>query len=189
MRTWLPRSARAAALGAIALAGAALAGPAAGTALGTVAGDFNGDGVPDRAELIATGEVVDLEIYLSAGGRLPDKPTVVKHAIGWQGVLPGTEPSMSVTPRGTLVLVFKDDAVERARWRQELKIAFDGGRFVVAGYGYTLRDPREPERSGSCELDLVTGHGRRNHKPVSFPAGVVPLAEWTDRSFPKLCAF
>lgn len=151
--------------------------------------DLNGDGVPDRVVMSGEDDEVDVAVYLSEGGRLPDKPTLYKQAVGWKGAMAGTEPSMSATPRGSLILVFQNDSVGRDRWRQQLTVAVRNGALVVAGYTYTARDTLDPKNGFTCDVNLLSGKGQRNGKPFAVPTTPLPLADWNDTTIPPECAF
>lgn len=155
-----------------------------------VTGDINGDGVPDRA-LLATGaeeeDEVGIAVHLSADGRVPAEPTLSRPAFGWWDG--GSEPTLSISPRGSLIVVFHNEAFGRSRWRQQLTIAFRNGELVVAGYTYAARDTLDLKFGGNCDINFLTGKGTRNGKAVSVPAGAIPLARWSDESIPGACAF
>ncbi|MBP2227382.1 hypothetical protein J2847_000662 [Azospirillum agricola] len=157
--------------------------------IATLSGDLNGDGVPDRAVLTGLDDEADLAVHLSVDGALPADPTLYRQAIGWKGELAGTLPEMSITPRGSLVVVFQNDAIGRNRWREQLTIAFRNGVLVVAGYTNASRDTLDPKGGGSCDLNLLSGKGVRNGKPIAIPARPVPLADWTQDSVPESCVF
>ncbi len=186
-------------LGGLSIAVAAIAAPPARAAdaapakdvLAQIAEDLNGDGIKDRAELLhdADGDDVDLAIYLSADGKLPDRPTLYKAAFGWTGTMAGTQPELKVNHARSLIVVFQNDAIGRDRWRRQLTLAFRGGVFVVAGYTYEERDTLMPGKGGQCDLNLLSGQGTRNGKPVKFTAPPIPLSDWTDEAAPKVCDF
>lgn len=151
--------------------------------------DLNGDGVADRVVLSGEDDEVDVALHLSAGGRVPDKPTLFKRAVGWRGAMAGTEPSMSATARGSLVLVFQNESIGRDRWRQQLTIAVRDGAIVVAGYTYVARDTLDPKNGFTCDLNLLSGKGQRNGKPFTVAIKPLLLADWDDTTIPKECAF
>jgi len=162
-----------------------------GAALAEVVGDFNHDGVKDRAVLVRNpdGDDVDLAVYLSAGGKSVARPSLYKAALGWAGDMAGTQPELSLNKAGSLVIVFQNDAIGRDRWRQQFIIAYRGGELVVAGYGYQARDTLEPRHGGNCDVNLLTGRGERDGKPIKLAAAPVRLADWTDQSVPAACKF
>jgi hypothetical protein len=151
-------------------------------------GDINGDGVADRVQLLQGDDMeVDLAITLSAGGRLPDAPTLTMVDFGW-GDGDGNKPGLTITPKGSLVLEFRNDQ-GRDRWRQQITIASRNGALVVAGYAYEGRDALDPDKSENCDVNLLTGTGTRNLKPVKFAAGGFPLAKWDGDVVPTPCKF
>jgi len=154
-----------------------------------VAGDINGDGVADRAVLIDNDGDVDLAVYLSSGGKLPAEPTLYKKAFGWTGAMAGTEPEIKINPRGSLIVVFRNDAIGRDRWRMQFTVAWRDNALVVAGYAYEFHDTLDLKHRGACDLNLLTGQGTRDGKTVKVAAGSMPLAGWTDDSAPAPCKF
>jgi hypothetical protein len=151
-------------------------------------GDLNGDGVADRVQLLQGDDMeVDLTVTLSAGGKLPDAPTLNMVDFGW-GDGDGNKPGLKITPKGSLILEFSNDQ-GRDRWRQQITIAFRNGALVVAGYAYEGRDSLDPDKGESCDVNLLTGTGTRNLQPVKFAAGGFPLAKWDGDAVPTPCKF
>lgn len=184
---------------AAALAGmviAAGAGPinAAGTTepakkvIAQATGDLNGDRVADRVQLLQApdDQDIDVAIFLSAGGKLPDKPTVYMPGFGWGEA--DDVPAPKITARGSLLLEFANDQ-GRDRWHKQITIAFRDNALVVAGYSYESRDALDPDKGQACDINLLTGTGTRNLKPVKFPSGGVPVARWNDDTVPSPCKF
>lgn len=98
------------------------------------------------------------------------------------------EPSLKITARGSLLLDFGNDQ-GRDRWHQRITIAFRNKDLVVAGDTYESRDALVPDKGQSCDLNLLTGTGTRNLKPVTFTPGGVPMARWSEDTTPPLCKF
>ncbi|MGH6979879.1 MAG: hypothetical protein ACREFC_01610 [Stellaceae bacterium] len=159
--------------------------------LADVTGDINGDKVADRVQLIRADDDgdVDLAIYLSGGGKLPAKPTLVQKAFGWTGNMAGQTLAATINARGSLILTFENDAVGRDRWQTRYTIAWREGKLVVAGYTHSERDTLDPKAGRICDINFLTGKGKRGGTAVTVPAGGVTLASWTDASIPKACAF
>ena len=155
--------------------------------------EFNDGGLLDRAMLVRDEDSVDL--YLFKGMLNPDgsdgklELAQIKKNIAWSGALWGTLPSLSVNGRGSLLVHSENSAIGRDKWQQTLTIAMRGGALAVVGVSYSSYDGLDPKAGGSCDLNLVTGKGLRNGKPVSFPAGAVKVADWSDDSLPKDCRF
>jgi hypothetical protein len=157
--------------------------------VGEATGDLNGDGVPDRVQLLQSDDTdVDLAIYLSAAGKPADQPSLYKPGFGWADMTGGDPPGLKITPKGSLIVEFRNDQ-GRDRWRQQFTIAVRNNALVVAGYSYESRDALEPKAGGGCDLNLLTGTGTRNLKPVKLTAGGVPVAGWSDASIPPPCKF
>ena len=168
--------------------------PSSKETLAEIAADLDGDGVKDRVVLLhdRTGDNttdVDLAIYLSSSQALADKPTTYKTAFGSTGDMDGTKPSLRQNRAGSLVVAFQNDAIGRDRYQQQYTIGFRGGVLVVAGYSYQTRDSLSPDRFRSCDIDFLSGTGKRDGKAVKVAASAIPLASWTDKSLPAACAF
>jgi hypothetical protein len=153
--------------------------------------DINGDGIKDRAVLLQgqDGDDIDLALYLSAGGKVPSRPTLYKPALGWTGDMAGTSPEMSRNPAGSLVVVFQNQSIGRDRWRRQLTIAVRSGALVVAGYDYEDRDTLTPGQGGTCGVNYLSGHASRNGKAVRIAVKPIALSDWTDNSPPAICTF
>ena len=157
--------------------------------VGEVTGDLNGDGAPDKARLVAHDDDVDLEIFLAAGGKLPETPTVTVAQLGWMGAMAGQEPTIAIDKRGSLIVTFRNDSIGRDRWNEQYTIAWRQGALMVAGYDYQYRDTLDLKHIGVCSVNFLAGKGTRNDKPFSLAAGGIPLAKWTKDMLPKQCQF
>jgi hypothetical protein len=179
----------AAALLAAASARAADAPAASKMEVAEATGDINGDGVPDTVQLLQAADDtdIDLAVTLSTGGKLPDKPTLIKPAFGWSNGM-SDAPGLKITPKGSVVIEFRNDQ-GRGRWRQQFTLAYRSGVLVVAGYAYEGRDALDPDKGAGCDLDLLTGKGTRNLKPVKIAPGGIPVTNWSDDIVPKPCKF
>jgi len=149
-----------------------------------ISADINGDGVKERAVLLYDRESdgVDLAIYSSVDGKLQERPTVYVADLGWT-------PEMTVDSAGSLIVVFRNEAAGRYRWRQQFTIAFRAGVYVVAGYSYTNRDTLTPDQGGTCDVDFLSGQGTRNGKPVKISGPPTLLNAWSEQSIPAACTF
>lgn len=154
--------------------------------------DLNGDGTPDRAVLTAGKDGdVDFHVYLSANGSVPGAPTFTRAALGWTGDAPGTEPSLSVNRRGSLEIVFQNNAFGRHRFTRRLIVAWRDGGLTTAGYRYETSDTLDPRGARSCDVNFLTGKGFVDGKPIVLPPGPPPTpANWNDdESPPAACRF
>jgi hypothetical protein len=159
--------------------------------LSAVTSDWNGDGRMDRAILVeGQEERADLYIYVSTddpnGGERRDL-ALAKTGAAWKGAMWGTQPSLELSPKGSLLLKSGNDAIGRSRWSQTLTIVYRNGEFLVAGMTFDSRDTLEPKAGGHCDLNLLTGQGIRNGKALKVAAKQIRLADWSDDSRPKEC--
>ncbi len=154
--------------------------------------NFNNTGTMDRAVLAQGADGADLYLFLgddSAGA--PPKMTLalVKKSFVWTGAMWGALPSLEVNDKGSLVVKSENTAIGRDRWQQAATVVRRGGEFVVIGLTYSANDTLDPKAGGSCDLNLATGKGVRNGKPVTFPAKPVKVADWDAYNLPKECQF
>ncbi|NRP18624.1 hypothetical protein LPJGGPFB_01861 [Ensifer adhaerens] len=147
-------------------------------------GDWDKDGTIDLALLVKPGEETDEDnaIYIYLAGE--DGPLTLKSAIpnkiwGQYGMV-GQAPTVSALPNGSLVITTHNDAIGRDRWEQKLTIAYRNFDFVVAGYTYASYDTLDPSNTSQCDLNVLTGKGKSNDRPVSAKGELVLLKDWND---------
>jgi hypothetical protein len=158
--------------------------------LSVVTSDWNGDGGMDRAVLVEGQDGADLYIYLSDIDPNEDRRrqlALAKTGAAWIGTMWGTLPGIEVNPKGSLLLKSGNGAVGRSRWTQTLTIVYRNGEFLVAGLTFDSRDTLDPKAGGHCDLNLLTGQGIRNGKPIKVAVIQIRLADWSDDSRPKEC--
>lgn len=159
--------------------------------LAVAGADWNGDGSSDRALLLISEkdtDAADLLIYVSEGTK-PDamRLAVSKRNIVWRGVMAGTQPSLEISARGSLIIVSGNEAIGRGRWTQKLTLAYVNKVFVVAGYTHVSRDTLDLDAHTACDVNLLTGSGTRNNKPFRAAAKAVAVTEWSDAAVPREC--
>ncbi|MGR6431226.1 hypothetical protein ACU5AY_09940 [Rhizobium sp. PAMB 3174] len=181
---------------------AATPAAAADRIVDAVVGDWNKDGASDLAVLFVssadgaeesgTGEI-GISIYLRNAERdllmpaaiVPDK--VWGNAPAGDDGIYGQEPSIKATAAGSITVTTHNDAVGRDRWHQVLTLAYRDGSFVVAGYSYEYYDTLDTERNGSCDLNLLSGKGVADGKPMTMEAKRITLQDWQDETGLKVC--
>ncbi|PVB60916.1 hypothetical protein [Labrenzia sp. 011] len=183
-----PQSVLAGCVFSLLISGAALAQDAmiaaqsvAGSATVPVDGDIN----RFRAVLAETEEGADLFIYTDAGNGW--EQTVHARDIVWRGGSYGQEPWLEATEHGSLKLYSENSAIGRDRWEQVLTIAYRGGRFVIAGYTYSHYDTLDPDNSGQCDVNLLTGKGILDGKSFRTSLKTPAVGDWTMDMGPPEC--
>lgn len=158
--------------------------------ISVVTSDWNGDGSFDRALLLVSekeADEVDLLIYLSASDKPYDmRLAVTKANIAWRGAMWGTQPSLEVNDRKSLIITSANDAIGRGRWTRKLTLVYLGKSFVVAGYTYNSHDTLDLT-SSTCDVNLLTGNGIKNKKPFKTTYKAVAVAEWSAAAIPPEC--
>ena len=153
--------------------------------------DWNNDGIEDPVMIlnINDGEQFDGLFYLSdESGRL----ALLHHIpdIVWgSSVMFGQEPWVATTQNGSVIVGSQNSAIGRNRWEQKLTIAYRDSQLIVAGYTYSFYDTLDTEAYGGCDLNLLTGKGFKNDKPVKIKAGAMSVAEFvsTGQDFSQFC--
>jgi hypothetical protein len=99
----------------------------------------------------------------------------------------GTEPSLELSSRGSLLLKSGNQSIGRDRWEQTLTIAYRNDQFVIAGLTLEVRDTLDHSAGGNCDLNLLTGQGTRNGRRVDIGAQTILLSTWEDERRVELC--
>jgi hypothetical protein len=149
--------------------------------------DLDGNGFFETFELLDTGEgSVDLIIGTSTG-------TISALRIAWNGWMEGQIPALQLARNGSVQLVSGNQSVGRDRWLLTLTIAYRDQAYRVAGLTYEWYDTLDPNNTGTCDVNLLTGQGdlligdgpvRRVTAPFRAPL----VTEWRD-DFPLPPAF
>ena len=173
---------------------AARAEPPLSAVLSAVTLSLKGDGSRDRLVLVA-GEPSEADLYVYLD--LPDnpaeqariKPALIKRNVAFSGPMFGQAPSLTVNAKGSLVLTSMNEAIGRDKWTEKVTIAWRKDLLAVVGITYQMHDGLDPKGGGSCDLNLLSGKGLRNGKPVAGPAAPIPLADWDNDNLPEACRF
>lgn len=155
-------------------------------------GDWNKDGREDLALLAVTDRddmQVGLYVYLRGAetdGSLltlaltvPDK---IWGARGGEGGAFGQEPSIKALANGSIAITTQNYGIGRERWEHTLSLAYRDGRFLVAGLTFSSFDSLQEEEPLTCDLNLLTGRGIVNDKPVRFAPLSLTFDRWETTS-------
>jgi hypothetical protein len=161
---------------------------AADSVLSAVGGDFDGDGSVDRAVLVeGTDSETVLYVFLADAGGGARRLALKKAGAAWMGLMAGTQPSLAVNAKGSLLVKSENDSIGRDRWSQTLTLAWRDGAFAVVGFTFASRDTLDPRKAASCDLNLATGRGTRNGKAIAVATKPLPMADWNDDVRPREC--
>ena len=162
--------------------------------IGAAVGDWNKDGNPDLALLVAPGDEDDnigIYIYLrdkdhlllSLAASAPNK--VAGNAS--LDILVGQDPTLLALPNGSIAVHSENSGVGRDRWEQTLTIAYRNAAFVVAGFTYSHYDTLDPDHNGSCDYNVLSGKVSSSGKDSKVEARTVAVADWADAIGTKAC--
>lgn len=153
------------------------------------------DGGDDRAVLVENGDFgADLYIYrgLEPARDIskPPKPALVKKGVAWSGGSFGSRPSLETSAKGLLLIKSENTSVGKDRWTETITVVYRNKEFVVAGLTREEYDTLDPNVNHSCDLNFLTGKGKRNGKAIEVKTPLRKLADWSDeKAPPKECVF
>lgn len=147
-------------------------------------GDWNKDGRPDLALLIAppsptTSVMAELRVYIRqapSGSFLAPAQTLTHSVWGyWPDASGrGREPSLRVVG-GALAIVERNTSTGRYRFQRQRTLAWREGALAIVGLSDVTHDTLSQTRI-LCDLNLLTGRGYLNGKPVRIAARTITLA-------------
>lgn len=163
------------------------------------AGDWDQDGSADLAIIAqpADGGDVDngLYIYLNNADRARlDLAAALPKAIWGSLTLSGQEPELAAMANGSLQVTSKNETIGQERWRQTLTVAYRNFDFIVAGYTFSSYNTVEMDGNGenrtrSCDLNVLTGKGTADERPIATKAAFVLLRDWDDAIGQRACGY
>jgi len=155
--------------------------------LSVVTGDWNQDKQLDAAVLMKNKDIVELYIFL-ANEKNRLQQVIYKPDIVWMGGMGGTVPYLKTSKKtGSLFIHSENDSIGRNRWSQTLTIAYRDKNFMIGGYSYNSYDTLDLSNNLNCDINLFTGKGFKNKKPLKISAQKIKLKNWTDNDIPKEC--
>jgi hypothetical protein len=161
--------------------------------LSAVTLDFAGNGQIGRA-VLAEGDdaTADLYLYLVKDDSSPESGLSLvqeKANVVFSGRMWGQLASLAVNNAGSLQVKSGNDAIGRDRWSLTLTIVYREQEFVIAGVTFATHDTLNPQAGGDCDINLLTGKGLRNGKPVEARFTPIRLGDWSDEKLPQACKF
>jgi hypothetical protein len=150
--------------------------------------DFNNDAKQDRAVLVNNKDG-DVDLYLYLSKEDPNSEPLLtlaemKKSAAFSGLMWGQLPSLAVSGEGSLLIKSGNESIGRDRWEQTLTLVYRNNEFLIAGITYAARDTLDPKRASSCDINLLSGKGLRNGKPVDRKFTPIRLADWSDDKLP-----
>ena len=113
----------------------------------------------------------------------------IKKGVAFSGSMWGQLPSLDVNGKGSLLIKSGNQSIGRDRWTQTLTVLYRNMEFLIGGIAYTARDTLDPKGGGSCDLNLLTGKGLRNGKPVDVTVRPVRLSRLVGRKIAERMPF
>ncbi|WFS23846.1 MULTISPECIES: hypothetical protein [Rhizobium] len=162
--------------------------------IGAAIGDWNRDGNADLALLIAPeddGDDIGIYIYVRDREHLllhlaAAAPNKVSGNTSLDGMF-GRDAGISTLPNGSISVHSENSGGGRDRWEQTLTIAYRNATFVVAGFTYTHHDTLDPDNSGTCDYNVLSGKVSSGGKERKVDARTVAVADWADQTAMDAC--
>ncbi|WP_454745504.1 hypothetical protein [Ciceribacter selenitireducens] len=159
-------------------------------------GDWNKDEAADLALLVAPENDdgnIGIYLYVTESDRgllklvasAPDKVWGNSKLDGFYG----QDPAITALANGSIAVMSQNSTIGRNRWERTLTLAYRGGRFIVAGYTYHYYDTIDPDDTGTCDYNVVTGKLTRDEATRSEAPRTVSIEDWTDEIGSKACGF
>lgn len=146
-------------------------------------GDWNKDQVQDAVIMIETKEQdFDVLFYLTDEEQRLKLHDRVNAMVWGSTTMFGQEPSVSTRENGSLLITSQNSSIGRNRWEERLTIVYRESRFVVAGFSYNHYDTLDPDASGFCDLNLLTGKGIVDDKAMQFDTKPISVASFADQA-------
>ncbi len=164
--------------------------------LSAVSGDWNKDGIPDRAVLVDDPDntAADLLIYTGTSKGLILATSA--HDVVYAGVMAGTQPSLQLAKSGALLVYSENSGVGTSHFDNTLTLAWRDNQFVVSGLTLHDNDTTNPDGGGACDINFLTGGIDRTAGPdfstkrIRIAPGPVAVSVWdNDKNIPKPCRF
>ena len=142
-----------------------------------------------RAILVQGKEDADLFLLAKADNGL--KVVVHSRSFALTGI-GGSDAYLRLSQKGALEVVSLNEAIGRHRWKQTVTVVFREQQFLVAGYTYRYYDTialdeNAEVKTGICDVNLLTGRGSKNGKPILTSMKPVPAAQWNSGMRPPEC--
>lgn len=148
----------------------------------------------DRAILVENNDNgADLYVYRNLeparDPSTPAKPALIKKNAAWSGGMWGQRPSLEITAKGSLLIKSENSGAGRDRWNQTLTVVYRNKQFIVAGLTREAYDTLDPNNTHSCDLNFLSGKGKKDGKAVEIKTPAMKLADWSDGDLPRECRF
>jgi hypothetical protein len=149
--------------------------------------DFNHDGIEDVVKLHPAADKCDYsELVISLSNKksfdiISNKYLVYAHSN------PGA--SLELLENGSFKIMIDHSGAGRSASLREYTVSFRHGKFVLSGITISEYDRVDPELGGSCDINLLTGDGERNSKPVKLNIVKKDITAVNYAWLPKECKF
>jgi len=149
-------------------------------------GDWDGDGDTDLAMLVRPGPEdgsAKNAIYIlfnePLSGSMQVK-TLASDKVEGDFIHVGNEATISTLQNGSILVTTRNGAEGQRHYEQKLTLAYRNFQFVVAGYTFTRSDDNGVENFMSCDLNVLTGKGKRDGTAFAVAPQFATIEDWND---------
>ncbi|OJG00236.1 hypothetical protein [Pararhizobium antarcticum] len=156
-------------------------------------GDWDGDGDTDLAMLVRPGPQDGTEknaIYILLSDPLLGSmqvQTLARDKVEGDFIHVGNDAVISALPNGSILVTTRNGAEGQRHYEQKLTLAYRNFQFVVAGYTFTRSDDNGVETFDACDLNVLTGKGKRDGIAFSVAPVFTTIEEWNDAMGTAAC--
>lgn len=152
-------------------------------------GDFDRDGDTDLAMIVrpprehgADGNGIYIYLAEPYEGRMMLKAAATNKVPG-SFIYAGESVAIAALQNGSILVTAKNDTPGQRHYEIRLTLAYRNSDFLVAGFSFSedVPDPIE------CDVNLLTGKGKVDGKPITGTPGAVPVAQWENEIGQDIC--
>lgn len=149
--------------------------------------DFNHDGIEDVIKLLPAAPKSDYHELVISLSNKKEFNIMTNRRLVYAFSNPGA--SLELLDNGSFKIMIDHSGAGRSASLREYTISFRHEKFVLSGLTVSEYDRIDPEAGGSCDLNLLTGDGERNSKPIRTKISKQDFALVSFDWIPKECKF
>ncbi|MES2527927.1 MAG: hypothetical protein V4598_12615 [Bdellovibrionota bacterium] len=149
--------------------------------------DLNSDKIEDAVKIMAPSANSNFHVlHISLSDKNKSQTYENNHLV-YSLSKPGA--SLEMLENGSFKVIIDHSAAGPSASLREYTISYRDGSFLVSGITVSEYDRNDPEIGGSCDINLLTGDGERNSKPIKIKGMKLELASAKFDWLPNECKF
>lgn len=150
--------------------------------------DWNGDGIPETvliAPINGPEEYRELLVIKGVLEGMPKEKIISNRSLISRRAKPG--PTLRLQRNKTFHLTVDSSEIGRTSEVITWKFTWRKGKFFLTGYVRDWSDKLDPHDHRTCDIDLQTGRGKKDGRPVKFQPLRVDIIDINERFLPTIC--